>query len=150
MSSFIHSTRSLSGTVFASRLWTSGHTILMVWWDEYSISPQVVIGSGIKSNFCQQYILRRILHMHTIERNWGISYINSVVAGDTSLTDIFVPALVATGPGSIVACSQCTMNVQYTVYTVDNSGTSTYSSKCSQSGTNSLESKFRVQNHGSR
>jgi len=124
----------LSGTVFASSLWTSGRTILMLWWDENSISPQVVIGSGIKSNFVSNTFYDEYYTLHTIERNWGISYINSVVAGDTSLTEIFVPALVTTGPGSIVACSQCTMNVQYTPYTVDNSGTSTYSSNAPSQG----------------
>jgi len=120
-----------SGTVFASSLWQAGHTILYLWWDEPRTTAPIanlVYGIGIKSGYTSSTSFGHYNSVHTIERNWGLSYITPVVSGDTSLTDIFVPALVAIGPGSVTQCDMCTRTLTYMLYTVDLSGTATYSS----------------------
>jgi len=120
-----------ANTVFSSNLWQAGHTILYLWWDEPRTTGSIanaVYGTGIKSGYTSSTTFGHYNAVHTIEHNWKLPYITSVVSGDTSLTDIFVPALVATGPGSVTQCDMCTRTLTYTPYTVDLSGNATYSS----------------------
>jgi len=98
----------------------------MLWWDEYDPSPQVVYGPGIKANYVSSSSYGEYYTLHTIERNWGLPYITSIVAGDTSLTDVFTPALVATGPAGVISCDGCNFTITYYVHTVDLSGVVSY------------------------
>jgi len=118
-----------AGSLLASNLFTnpSFRTVLYLWWDEYDPSPNVIFGAGIKVNYVSSQSYDEFNSAHTIQRNWGLPYTTSVVAADSSLTDVFIPTLIATGPGSITQCDNCTRLIQYYMTTVDLSGTATYS-----------------------
>ena len=130
-----------SGTVFSSSLWQAGHTLLYLWWDEprlYSVGniANIVyepgkIGAGKQSSLLYGHYNA----LHTIERNWGLGYINSVVSGDTSLTDIFVPADPTTGLASVTNCDQCVTSVSYILYTVNDTGSAYYTTTAPTCGT---------------
>src|SRR5467141_2083841 len=78
-----------ANSVLGSNLLKAPGTFLYLWWDEYDPSPNVEYGSMIKVGFTSTGGYTEYNSLHTIEANWGLPYITSVVSGDSSLTDIF-------------------------------------------------------------
>jgi PKD repeat protein len=78
-----------SGTVFSTSLFKTPGTFLYLWWDEYDPSPNVEYGSMIKVGYTSTGGYTEYNSLHTIEANWGLPYITSVVSGDSSMSDIF-------------------------------------------------------------
>ncbi len=78
-----------SGTVFSTTLWNAGSTLLYIWWDENSNPPNVLYGSMVKPGYTSANSYDEYNALHTIEANWALPYINSAVASDSSITDIF-------------------------------------------------------------
>ncbi|HEX4919326.1 MAG TPA: PKD domain-containing protein, partial [Candidatus Bathyarchaeia archaeon] len=78
-----------SGSVLASSLFKSPGTFLYLWWDEYDPSPNVEYGSMIKVSFTSTGGYDEYDSLHTIEANWGLPYITSVVSADSGMTNIF-------------------------------------------------------------
>jgi PKD repeat protein len=78
-----------SNSVLGSSLFKIPGTFLYLWWDEYDPSPNVEYGSMIKVGYTSTGGYTEYNSLHTIEANWGLPYITSVVSGDTSMTDIF-------------------------------------------------------------
>lgn len=78
-----------SGTVFSTNLFKSQGTMLYIWWDEYDPSPNVEYGTMIKAGYTSTGGYTEYNSLHTIEANWGLPYITSVVSGDASMSDIF-------------------------------------------------------------
>lgn len=78
-----------SNSVFGTSLWQAGHTMFYLWWDEYDPSPNVEYGPMIKIGYTSNGGFDEYDSLHTIEANWGLPYITSVVSGDSGLTDIF-------------------------------------------------------------
>src|SRR3989475_9555452 len=78
-----------SNSVLGSNLFKTPGTFLYLWWDEYDPSPNVEYGSMIKVGYASTGGYTEYNSLHTIEANWGLPYITSVVSGDSSMTDIF-------------------------------------------------------------
>src|SRR5712664_3311532 len=78
-----------ANSVLGSSLLKTPGTFLYLWWDEYDPSPNVEYGSMIKVGFTSTGGYTEYNSLHTIEANWGLPYITSVVSGDSSMTDIF-------------------------------------------------------------
>ena len=78
-----------SNSVLGSNLLKSPRTFLYLWWDEYDPSPNVEYGSMIKVGYTSTGGYTEYNSLHTIEANWGLPYITSVVSGDASMSDIF-------------------------------------------------------------
>lgn len=78
-----------SNSVLGSSLLKTPGTFLYLWWDEYDPSPNVEYGSMIKIGHTSTGGYTEYDSLHTIEANWGLPYITSVVSGDTGMTDIF-------------------------------------------------------------
>jgi PKD repeat protein len=88
-----------SNSVLGSNLLKSPRTFLYLWWDEYDPSPNVEYGSMIKVGYTSTGGYTEYNSLHTIEANWGLPYITSVVSGDASMSDIFG----SSGPGTLSA-----------------------------------------------
>lgn len=78
-----------SNSVLGSNLFKTPRTFLYLWWDEYDPSPNVEFGSMIKVGFTSTGGYTEYNSLHTIEANWGLSYLTSVVSGDASMLDLF-------------------------------------------------------------
>jgi PKD domain len=78
-----------SGSVLATSVFSSPRTMLYLWWDEYDPSPNVEYGSMIRIGYTSTGGYTEYNSLHTIEANWGLPYLTSVVSGDTSMSDIF-------------------------------------------------------------
>jgi len=78
-----------AGTVFSTSLFKQPGTFLYLWWDEYDPSPNVEYGSMIKIGYTSTGGYDEYNSLHSIEANWGLPYITSVVSGDSSMSDIF-------------------------------------------------------------
>jgi hypothetical protein len=78
-----------ANSVLGSNLFKTPGTFLYLWWDEYDPSPNVEYGSMIKVGYTSTGGYTEYNSLHTIEANWGLPYITSVVSGDSSMTDIF-------------------------------------------------------------
>jgi PKD domain len=78
-----------SGSVLASNLFSTPGTFLYLWWDEYDPSPNVEYGSMVKAGYTSTGGYTEYNSLHTIEANWGLPYLTSVVSGDASMSDIF-------------------------------------------------------------
>jgi PKD repeat protein len=78
-----------ANSVLGSSLLKTPGTFLYLWWDEYDPSPNVEYGSMIKVGFTSTGGYTEYNSLHTIEANWGLPYITSVVSGDSSMSDIF-------------------------------------------------------------
>jgi len=78
-----------SGTVFSTSLFKQLGTFLYIWWDEYDPSPNVEYGSMIKVGYTSTGGYTEYNSLHTIEANWALPYITSVVSSDSSMSDIF-------------------------------------------------------------
>jgi hypothetical protein len=78
-----------SNSVLGSNLFKTPGTFLYLWWDEYDPSPNVEYGSMIKVGYTSTGGYTEYNSLHTIEANWGLPYITSVVSGDSSMSDIF-------------------------------------------------------------
>jgi hypothetical protein len=78
-----------SNSVLGSNLFKTPGTFLYLWWDEYDPSPNVEYGSMIKVGYTSTGGYTEYNSLHTIEANWGLPYITSVVSGDSFMTDIF-------------------------------------------------------------
>src|SRR6267143_1760226 len=78
-----------SNSVLGSSLLKTPGTFLYLWWDEYDPSPNVEYGSMIKVGYTSTGGYTEYNSLHTIEANWGLPYITSVVSGDSSMSDIF-------------------------------------------------------------
>src|SRR3989441_2762927 len=78
-----------SNSVLGSSLFKTPGTFLYLWCDEYDPSPNVEYGSMIKVGYTSTGGYTEYNSLHTIEANWGLPYITTVVSGDTSMTDIF-------------------------------------------------------------
>src|SRR6266852_7978217 len=78
-----------SNSVLGSNLFKTLGTFLYLWWDEYDPSPDVEYGSMIKVGYTATGGYTEYNSLHTIEANWGLPYITSVVSGDSSMSDIF-------------------------------------------------------------
>ncbi len=78
-----------AGTVFSTSLFRQPGTFLYLWWDEYDPSPNLEYGSMIKIGYTSTGGYTEYNSLHTIEANWGLPYITSVVSGDSSMSDIF-------------------------------------------------------------
>ena len=81
------------GTVLSTNLFRQSSTFLYLWWDEYDPSPNVEYGSMIKAGYVSTGGYTEYHSLHTIEENWALPYLTSVVAGDTSMTDLFNPSV---------------------------------------------------------
>ena len=77
------------GTVFSTNLFKQPGTFLYLWWDEYDPSPNVEYGSMIKVGYTSTGGYTEYNSLHTIEANWGLPYVTTVVSGDASMSDIF-------------------------------------------------------------
>jgi len=88
-----------SNSVLGSNLFKTPGTFLYLWWDEYDPSPNVEYGSMIKVGYISTGGYTEYNSLHTIEANWGLPYITSVVSGDSSMSDIFGSST----PGSLSA-----------------------------------------------
>jgi len=78
-----------SNSVLGSNLFKTPGTFLYLWWDEYDPSPNVEYGSMIKVGYTSTGGYTEYNSLYTIEANWGLPYITSVVSGDSSMSDIF-------------------------------------------------------------
>jgi len=78
-----------SGTVFSTSLFKQPGTFLYLWWDEYDPSPNVEYGSMIKVGYSSTGGYTEYNSLHTVEANWALPYITSVVSSDSSMSDIF-------------------------------------------------------------
>jgi PKD repeat protein len=78
-----------SNSVLGSNLFKTPGTFLYLWWDEYDPSPNVEYGSMIKVGYTSTGGYTEYNSLHTIEANWGLPYITSVVSGDSYMSDIF-------------------------------------------------------------
>ena len=78
-----------SGSVLATNLFKSPGTFLYLWWDEYDPSPNVEYGNMIKAGYTSTQSYTEYDSLHTIEANWGLPFITSIVSGDSGMTDIF-------------------------------------------------------------
>jgi PKD repeat protein len=78
-----------SNSVLGSSLFKTPGTFLYLWWDEYDPSPNVEYGSMIKVGYTSIGGYTEYNSLHTIEANWGLPYITSVVSSDSSMSDIF-------------------------------------------------------------
>jgi PKD repeat protein len=78
-----------ANSVLGSNLFKTPGTFLYVWWDEYDPSPNVEYGNMIKVGYTSSGGYTEYNSLHTIEANWGLPYITSVVSGDSSMSDIF-------------------------------------------------------------
>src|SRR5467141_4922943 len=78
-----------ANSVLGSNLFKTPGTFLYLWWDEYDPSPNVEYGSMIKVGYTSTGGYTEYNSLHTIEANWGLPYITSVVSGDSSMSDIF-------------------------------------------------------------
>jgi hypothetical protein len=78
-----------ANSVLGSSLFKTPGTFLYLWWDEYDPSPNVEYGSMIKVGYTSTGGYTEYNSLHTIEANWGLPYITSVVSGDSSISDIF-------------------------------------------------------------
>lgn len=78
-----------SNSVLGSNLFKTPGTLLYLWWDEYDPSPNVEYGSMIKVGYTSTGGYTEYNSLHTIEANWGLPYITTVVSGDSSMSDIF-------------------------------------------------------------
>lgn len=78
-----------SNSVLGSNLFKTPGTMLYLWWDEYDPSPNVEYGSMIKTGYTSTGGYDEYNSLHTIEANWGLPYITSVVSADPSMSDIF-------------------------------------------------------------
>src|SRR3989442_808360 len=87
-----------SNSVLGSNLFKTPGTFLYLWWDEYDPSPNVEYGNMIKVGYASTGGYTEYNSLHTIEANWGLPYITSVVSGDSSMTDIFGTS---NAPGSL-------------------------------------------------
>src|SRR5712692_688525 len=76
-------------SVLGSSLLKTPGTFLYLWWDEYDPSPNVEYGSMIKVGYTSTGGYTEYNSLHTIEANWGLPYITSVVSSDASMSDIF-------------------------------------------------------------
>jgi len=76
-------------SVLGSNLFKTSGTFLYLWWDEYDPSPNVEYGIMIKVGYTSTGGYTEYNSLHTIEANWGLPYITSVVSGDSSMSDIF-------------------------------------------------------------
>src|SRR3989442_4100076 len=88
-----------ANSVLGSSLFKTPGTFLYLWWDEYDPSPNVEYGSMIKVGYTSTGGYTEYNSLHTIEANWGLPYITSVVSGDSSMSDIFGSST----PGSLSA-----------------------------------------------
>ena len=78
-----------SNSVLGSNLFRTPGTFLYLWWDEYDPSPNVEYGSMIKAGYTSTGGYTEYNSLHTIEANWGLPYITSVVSGDSVMSDLF-------------------------------------------------------------
>jgi len=78
-----------SNSVLGTSLFKTPGTFLYLWWDEYDPSPNVEYGSMIKIGHTSTGGYTEYDSLHSIEANWGLPYITSVVSGDSGMTDIF-------------------------------------------------------------
>jgi len=78
-----------SNSVLGSNLFKTPGTFLYLWWDEYDPSPNVEYGSMIKIGYTSTGGYDEYNSLHTVEANWGLPYITSIVFGDSSMSDIF-------------------------------------------------------------
>jgi hypothetical protein len=78
-----------SNSVLGSNLFKTPGTFLYLWWDEYDPSPNVEYGSMIKVGFTSTGGYTEYNSLHTIEANWGLSYLTNVVSGDASMSDLY-------------------------------------------------------------
>jgi len=78
-----------SNSVLGSNLFKTPGTFLYLWWDEYDPSPNVEYGSMINVGHTSTAGYNEYNGLHSIEANWGLPYITSVVSGDSSMSDIF-------------------------------------------------------------
>jgi hypothetical protein len=88
-----------AGTVFSTSLFRTPGTFLYLWWDEYDPSPNVEYGRMIKVGYTSTGGYDEYNSLHTIEANWGLPYISSVVSSDSSLSDVFG----SSAPGGLTA-----------------------------------------------
>jgi PKD repeat protein len=77
-----------ANSVLGSSLFKTPGTFLYLWWDEYDPSPNVEYGRMIKVGYTSTGGYTEYNSLHTIEANWGLPYITSVVSGDSSMSDI--------------------------------------------------------------
>jgi PKD repeat protein len=78
-----------SGTVFSTSLWKSGNTLLYIWWDENSNPPNVLYGPMIKSGYTSTNQYDEYNALHTIEENWALPYITTIVSNASPVSDVF-------------------------------------------------------------
>ncbi len=78
-----------SGTVLSTTLWKAGSTLLYIWWDENSSPPNVLYGPMIKSGYTSTSQYDEYNALHTIEENWALPYITSVVSNASPISDVF-------------------------------------------------------------
>jgi len=78
-----------SGSVLATNLFKIPGTFLYIWWDENDPSPNLEYGSIIKAGYVSNTGYDEYNSLHTLEANWGLPYLTSVVSGDSSMSDLF-------------------------------------------------------------
>src|SRR5712664_1201485 len=89
-----------ANSILGSSLFKPPGTFLYLWSDEYDPSPNVEYGSMIKVGYTSTGGYTEYNSLHTIEANWGLPYITSIVSGDSSMSDIFGSSS-APGPGAL-------------------------------------------------
>jgi hypothetical protein len=120
-----------SNSVLGSTLFRTPGTFLYLWWDEYDPSPNVEYGSMIKVGYTSTGGYTEYNSLHTIEANWGLPYITSVVSGDSSMADIFgssnAPGAFSTSFTSSPSTPQPGQAVTFTASTTGGASPYTYS-----------------------
>ena len=128
-----------TGSVLSTNLFKTPGTFLYIWWDEYDPSPNVEYGSMIKIGYTSTGGYDQYDSLHTIEANWGLPYITSVVSGDTGMTNIFGSSI-PPAPGALTASFTTSLTVplsgQSVTFTATTSGgTSPYTYSWNLGGT---------------
>jgi hypothetical protein len=79
------------GSVFASNLFKPGQrTALLIWWDEYDPSPNLLYGPSVKPGFISSSSLYdEYATLHTIESNWGLATLTNKDSAAPVMTDLF-------------------------------------------------------------
>jgi PKD repeat protein len=77
------------GSVLSTNLFKTPGTWLYLWWDEYDPSPNLEYGTMIKAAYVSNGDYDEYNSLHTLEANWGLPYLTSIVSGDSSMSDLF-------------------------------------------------------------
>jgi PKD repeat protein len=79
------------GSLLASNLFSAGHrTLLILWWDENSMPPELFYGSVIKPGFMSSATAYdHFATLHLIENNWGLPTLTSNDAAAVPMSEFY-------------------------------------------------------------